>query len=704
MIRLLLVLLFLSLVLFNPAQKEFNNSLKARIANRSLNGDFPVVVKGNVVKIKTQSRELGFQFHYSVEDIASITINLDNLSKLIEQKIVSYAEFIEPNKKVMSDTANVRNRVGGIKTGQAPLPQAYDGTGVIFGIIDTGTDWRHDDFRNTPGGTTRIKWIWDQKVVGSAPQPYNYGTEWTEAQINFSICTHDDLAGNSHGTHVSGVAVGNGSATGNFQGCAPKANIVVVSLDFNKPGPTIADGVNYIFSKATLLGKPCVINASVGDYYGSHDGTDMEAKLIEGMVKDKPGRVMVAAGGNAGEARYHTLTQPPVGDTTFTWFTNNTANLTYRTYGDTNQVKNLFFNIGVNRPSDYTNLGSTGFKPYNYGIPLSQTDTVKHNGNRIGIVQSWATINTYGVYELLISIQADSTGYLWRTETRGSGLHHAWNFEFKGWNLPTVGQYPRMSKYVMPDTLFSIVSGFQCLDDITTVANYCNVTKYYDYNNVLQNAIDSPGGSKVGNSSIGPTRNMKLKPDIAATGSGVFAAAAVNIQAPWILANPSAMAPGGQHVYGSGTSASSPVVAGFAALFLQSNPNLTSKQVRNAIVNCAYNDGHTGVVPNFAWGYGKLDAKASMMCIITGKQEIELINKGKIFPNPFSDQVQLKFSKEIYGDAFVYSIDGKLLMTTKVSGDELNLNNSGPLQNYKGLLIVRVLSEGTTSVFKVVKE
>ena len=699
--------LFILFVVFTfgivKSQSQYNNTLKKKISERSLSGDFPLVVKANIEKLKIRSRELGFEFHYNVGDIASISINLENLGKLIEEKVILYAEFIEANKRVMSDTANVRNRVAGIKSGQAPLPQAYDGTGVVFGIIDTGTDWRHDDFRNTPGGTTRIKWIWDQKVVGTPPSPFNYGKEWTEAQINFSICTHDDLTGNSHGTHVSGVAVGNGSATGNFQGCAPKADLVVVALDFAKPGPTIADGVSYIFNKATLLGKPCVINASVGDYYGSHDGTDLEAKLIEGLVKDKPGRVMVAAAGNAGEARYHTLTQPPVGDTTFTWYTNNNTSVIYRTYGDTAQVKNLFFNVGVNRPSDYTNLGSTGFKPYNYGLPLLQTDTVKNNGNRIGIVQSWATVNTYGVYELMISIQADSLGYLWRTETMGSGLHHSWNFEFKGWNLPTVGQYPRMSKYVMPDTLYSIVSGFQCLDDITTVANYCNVTKYYDYNNVLQNAIDSPGGSKVGNSSIGPTRNLKLKPDIAATGSGVFAAAAVNIQAPWISANPSAMAPGGQHVYGSGTSASSPVVAGFAALFLQSNPTLTSRQVRNAIVNCAYNDGHTGVVPNFAWGYGKLDAFASMMCVITGKEEIELVQNGMVYPNPFNENVRLKFNRAINGEVKVYGIDGKLLMEDKISGSEYVINNSGAIENYKGLLIIRVNSQGNSAYFKAIK-
>ena len=700
--RLLTIILIMIYGLIK-GQSNFNNALKFRIENRTLGEEFTIAVRGNTEKLKQKAEEIGYKFNYGYGDVSSITANLSSLSKLIELKIVKYAEFIEPRKQVMSDTARKRNRFEWIKTGQPPLPQIYDGTGVVFGIIDTGTDWRHNDFR-TLTGATRIKWIWDQKVGGGpAPQPYNYGREWTEAQINASVCTHDDVTGNSHGTHVSGVAVGNGLATGNFEGCAPNADIVVVALNFNMSGPTIADGVNYIFSKATQLGKPCVINASVGEYYGSHDGTDLEAKLIEAMVTNVPGRVMVAAGGNAGEAKYHTLTQPPVGDTLFTWYTNNTPNLYYYAYGDTNQVKNLQFNIGANRVSDYTNLGSTGFKNYNYGIPGLQVDTIKLNGNRIGIVKTTASINSYGVYELAVHIQADTLGLLWRTETKGTGLHHSWNFEFVSAGLPTVGQYPRMTKYLKPDTLFSIVSGFQCSDEITTVANYCNLNRYFDYNLNLQLAFDRPGGSKVGNSSIGPTRDLRRKPDIAATGSGVFAAAAVNLQPSWNMLYPTGMAPGGQHVYGSGTSAASPVVAGFAALFLQSNPNLTSRQVRNAVMNCAYYDAYTGNVPNDAWGAGKLDAFASLFCIIPGKEELTLVNEANVYPNPFTDHVKMKFNKEVHGTVAVYSVDGKLLMQEKIDSDTFEIREKGALKNYYGFLIVRVSDASGMNTFKLIK-
>lgn len=331
MLRYLPVFLIIWLCLNFNAQSPMNNALKMRISDKALAQQFTILVKGNVERLKGNSAGLNYAFNYSAGDIASITTDLNSLSKLIETKIVSRAEFIEATKIPFNDTMVVKNRIIGVKTGTPPLPQAYDGTGVVVGIIDTGTDWRHLDFKDA-GGNTRIQYIWEQSVFGgtATPQPYNYGKEWTAAQINANQCTHNDVAGSGHGTHVSGVAVGNGLQTGKMQGVAPKADIVVVALNFNLAGPTIADAVNYIFAKATLMGKPCVINASVGDYNGSHDGTDLEAKLIENMVKNIGGRVMVAAGGNAGTARSHVKTIPPVGDTAWTWLNNTSSyNLFY---------------------------------------------------------------------------------------------------------------------------------------------------------------------------------------------------------------------------------------------------------------------------------------------------------------------------------------------------------------------------------------
>ena len=685
-----------------------NNALKTRLSSGD-NNSHTILVQGDISKLIASQKDNNYKFNYASGNIASISCDLNTLSQLIEKKIISYAEFIEPRKTLTNDTMIVKNRIKAVKLGTAPLPMAYDGTGIVVGIIDSGTDFAHPDFKDA-FGNSRIKFLWDQvPLAGSTvPQPYNYGIEWTDTQINANQCTHNDLPHFGHGTHVSGIATGNGLANGTHHGVASKADIVVVALDFNKTGPTIADAVQYIFSKATLLGKPCVINASVGDYYGSHDGTDLEAKLIETMVQNVPGRVMVAAAGNAGNIKHHVKTQPLLNDTSFTWIKKNNSTLEYWCYADTNNIKNVQISVGANRNNNF-NLGRIGFKNYNYGLTSIKSDTLRYNGNQIGIIKTSASINPYGVYELYIKILADTLNLKWRIESKGVGMHDAWNFDFISSGLPSSFSYPWITKYVMPDFNSTIVSSFQCLNDVITVANYVNINNYYDVTGTLQSWAALNPGENVNNlaasSSWGPTRDNKQKPDIAATGAGVFSAIALGMQANLIANAPQVIAQGSMHIQGGGTSAASPVVAGLAALYLQKNPTSTSMQVKNAITNCAYFDSYTGTnLPNYRWGYGKLDGFAAMTCIVTDVKQNNLnTNTISYFPNPFKDSVRFNFNKTLTGKIYIYSVDGKLIYEDILNGGSYELTSEKLNEKTNGLLFVEIVTETETNSFKLIR-
>lgn len=685
-----------------------NNAFKTRLSSGD-NNSHTILVQGDISKLIASQKDNDYKFNYASGNIASISCDLNTMSQLIEKKIISYAEFIEPRKTLMNDTMIVKNRIKAVKLGTAPLPMAYDGTGIVVGIIDSGTDFAHPDFKDA-FGNSRIKFLWDQvPLAGSTvPQPYNYGIEWTDTQINANQCTHNDLPHFGHGTHVSGIATGNGLANGTHHGIASKADIVVVALDFNKTGPTIADAVQYIFSKATLLGKPCVINASVGDYYGSHDGTDLEAKLIETMVQNVPGRVIVAAAGNAGNIKHHVKTQPLLNDTSFTWIKKNNSTLEYWCYADTNNIKNVQISVGANRNNNF-NLGRIGFKNYNYGLTSIKSDTLRYNGNQIGIIKTSASINPYGVYELYIKILADTLNLKWRIESKGVGMHDAWNFDFISSGLPSSFSYPWITKYVMPDFNSTIVSSFQCLNDVITVANYVNINNYYDVTGTLQSWAALNPGENVNNlaasSSWGPTRDNKQKPDIAATGAGVFSAIALGMQANLIANAPQVIAQGSMHIQGGGTSAASPVVAGLAALYLQKNPTSTSIQVKNAITNCAYFDSYTGTnLPNYRWGYGKLDGFAAMTCIVTDVKQNNLnTNTISYFPNPFKDSVRFNFNKTLTGKIYIYSVDGKLIYEDILNGGSYELTSEKLNEKTNGLLFVKIVTETETNSFKLIR-
>lgn len=659
------------------SQGQYNGRLKHLLFTNAFQPaqTFKVLADGNIAQLKAGQSFYNYRFVYSAGTIACLEVTTSALSQLIQAKLVRYVEFIEATKQPMNDTMVVRNRIKPVKQGQSPLLQAYDGTNVVVGIIDTGTDFNHPDFKDNTG-SSRIAFIWDQvPTAGSTvPQPFNYGIEWTKAQINASVCTHNDNPYYGHGTHVSGIVAGNGLANGKHEGCAPKADIIVVAVDFNKNAPVIPDAIQYLITKATAMGKPLVINASLGGYYGSHDGTDLEAKLIDAMIANQPGRVLVAAAGNAGHIKFHTQTNLTNTDTVFTWLQNTAKVKNYWTYADTNSVKQVQFNVGANR-SNNADLGTIGFKSWSYGFGTTKVDTLKFNNQKIGVVYTSASVNTDGVYELYINIDADSASYRWRIESKGTGKHDAWNFDFKSTGLPTVAQYPKMTKYVMPDTMQTIVSSFQCSDQVIVVANYENLNTYTDVNNAVQ-STGATIGKISASSSIGPTRDGRLKPDVAATGNGVFSSYPLSLL-PLVIANqPVAVAQGGMHYYGGGTSASSPVVAGLAALYLQKNPAATNLQVKNAIINCTYLDAFTGTSPNTQYGHGKLDGKAAMLCstLTTGFFESNAAVNLKLMPNPTKGDVKVFLPASETFICSVKDVCGRVVYVQKNLQDEAVIN------------------------------
>jgi len=692
--------LFISACLFS--QKNISTSLKSRIHNNTLPGNtFDVLIDGDIEKLIAAEKTLGIKVKYHAGTIACVNLGVNALAPLIESKAAKYIELIENRKRPLNDTMRVRNRINPVKAGTAPLTAAYEGTNVIMGIIDTGIDFNHPDFKDAMGNT-RISFIWDQTVATptNSPAPFNYGEEWTAAQINASVCTHNDLPYWGHGTHVSGIAAGNGLTNGKHAGVASKANIIVVALDFSKPAPIIADGVQYIVNKATAAGKPFVINASVGDYYGSHDATDTEAKMIEALISNIPGRAMVTAAGNAGVVKFHTQNIVNPTDTNFTWLQKPSGNVYYWLYADTANIKNVKYSVGANSPN-FKDLGRIGFKNYNYGFTL-KTDTLKNGANRIGLVKSLAGINAYGVYELFLEIVPDSTNYFWRIESNGTGKFDAWNFDFVSTGLPTATTYPKITKYTMPDTVSSMVSGIQCSNQVLTVANYINLKSYYDVTNTLITTPDV-AGQLASSSSCGPTRDSKIKPDISATGAGIFSCLVLSMQANLITSSPTAVSQGSFHVAGGGTSAASPVVAGLAALLLEAHPTYNNVQVRQAILNCTYKDGFTGTaLPNYKWGYGKLDGFSTFTCIIAAGMDENKTHSitGNAYPNPFNEQTVIKLNQEYNGTVKIFSSIGELIYQEKIKSDNYTVER----KNLKaaGVYMVQFNSQGREENHKII--
>lgn len=183
------------------------------------------------------------------------------------------------------------------------------GKGVIIAIIDSGIDYAHPDFCNSDG-STRILELWDQTLNRVYTQvEINAALQAPTEQQRYELVPSRDISG--HGTHVTGIAAGNGRASGGrYVGVAPESSLLIVKLGVAKtngfPRTTeLMAAVDYVLRRAEQYQMPVAVNLSFGNNYGGHDGRSLlETYLNE--VSSYWKNVIVAGTGNEGASRIHT--------------------------------------------------------------------------------------------------------------------------------------------------------------------------------------------------------------------------------------------------------------------------------------------------------------------------------------------------------------------------------------------------------------
>lgn len=548
-----------------------------------------------------------------------------------------YFEFAPP--VALGDSAVFRHKVNLIHQGVS-LDTTYTGKGVIVGIVDEGIDFNHPDFKLS-NGKTRVLRYWDHTTNnGTIPETYGYGIVWNKTQIDNGQCTSLET-GTAHGTTVSGMAVGNGRANNTNKGMAPEADIIVVETDFGLPNwtLTIADACDYIFKVADSLGKPAVVNLSLGSYIGSHDGKDPAAEYIDQLLTQKEGRIVVCAAGNSGEqGKYHVrgnLSQ----DTSFVWCKNNPGNtvvgsnkIFFDLWADTSS--NFSYAYGADLPApNYGFRGRTAFRNiYDVFENGPVNDTIYNsNGDRIATIQTYREVVGSNFHMQVVFRNVDSLSYLYRFETFGTGTYDIWGGAWLGLSdfetqIPSPSILPAITFYNAPDTLQTIVSSWNCSDKVISVGNIRNRASHIDKNgNTYVPTNYVPVGTIEPSSSKGPNRLGVVKPDVAASGGISLTAGPM-----WFISNtvnnPS-IDQGGFHVRNGGTSMASPVVAGIAALYLQKCSNATYQDFKTDLLNSANTNTSTGVTPNFAYGNGIVNGHETILqkhrpAVVTGPNGI----------------------------------------------------------------------------------
>ncbi len=482
---------------------------------------------------------------------------------------------------------------------------AYTGTGVLIGIIDSGIDFTHDDFRHTDG-TTRIVSMWDvYGTDGTPPSGFNDGAEYTATRINTALgggagVAEADIVG--HGTHVSGIAAGNGRASsGQYRGVAYDSDILFVKPYNNGfPEDKTIDAMNYLVQKAHALGQPIAINMSLGGHVGAHDGTSAQEQLIDDL--SGTGVVFCVAAGNEGEDDI--AEAGPAANHDFVL-----RIVDYSPQGGTGNDACLatIWYAGSSSPSV-----SLTFQGETTSPVASGTQTPLDTSAGYIVIDNASQGVDPGSGDKVCYIQWDdrtgtppSAGDWTITISGGSGDAVAWvAYATMTAGFPNSDQSYSLGMPACAEAAVS-VAAFKTRNSWPVVGGSAG----YGSGNPWG---DTPLGARAPFSSLGPTRDGREKPDLAAPGMAIVSCYS-HLQNP--PADNLTLLPGGKYYATQGTSMATPFTCGVVGLMLDKNPSLTASDVRTILRDTAIQDGYTGSGWNNGYGAGKIDAAAAVAAV-----------------------------------------------------------------------------------------
>lgn len=585
---------------------------------------------------------MGCEITSRAGDIAAVFVAAGSLGELQRHPEVLFVETscaLKDETEISAAEINLVEPVNGSRV----IPG--DGRGALVGIIDSGFDLTHPCFLDTRG-RSRVAAAWDQVnlagAAGAPPPAFGYGVEYAGATIDGHVAAQSVLVvrnhegAGAHGTYVAGIAAGDAVPRDAYRGIAPEADLILVTYRNDVPvggSAYVLDAIDYIRRRARASGRPVVINLSQGDNLGGHDGTSLLERAIDHVVEEGRVLVVVSAGNErGGPASHHARGKVERGRELALSFTLATGPGRF-VDGDTIELWYSGcdrFAVTLQAPggkrSDFVESDGRGavieFPAGNRARVCSQTSHPTNGANRVRITlersEAWGT----GPWQLIL---------------RGDRVEHG---DFDAWaDRPNA---------------VTVIDFRSHLSDASTITLPGNsrraitVGGFISRPSLCGNAGEVRGAFAPG-SSVGPTRDGRIKPDLTAPSTLVTA--------------PRVCKDGCPPCYDlmSGTSMAAPHVTGVVALLWSLWPGLAAGQIRDALLSTARADAFTGVTPNTNWGHGKLDAGAAYkaLSILVEKGEAEMsatqVIEFETSPqeNRFGEPVGMKIRIELGGDLVI---------------------------------------------------
>ena len=630
-------------------------------------------------------RQNGCQKLAQAGNIYIAAIPADRLSALSQERNVSRIEARRGTHALMDSMAIHLNALP-VYAGTS-LPQAYTGKDVVMGIMDIGFDLTHPNFYDAQASNYRIKRLWDQISPDTIGSSLFVGREYSgERELLDLGCSYDGKQ-QTHGTHTLGIAAGSGYNS-RYRGMAWESDICLVNnattedialidtADYSKyTFATDALGFKYIFDYAQSVGKPCVVSFSEGseqDFYG-YDV--LYYAMLDSLLG--PGRILVASAGNNG----------------------NVVNFIHKERG--RERAGTFVQTNIDRMSltakadaPFT-LRTTIYntEPKVIEIPTDEvlaredscyTDSVLID-DRMYYITLTAYPSCYIPTETCYDIELRALANL--------GNHKPLSVEFVGrdadievyrnsGNLVTNPLAPELCDATVGRTIHSPSSAPRviCVGATgyrTGITNYLGEYREFNQGN---------DGRRSSYSSIGPTFDGRIKPDVMAPGSNIIS----SYSSYYLENNPQAgdIRSDVEHFdfrgrtyswnSNAGTSMATPAVGGAIALWLQAKPTLTPEEAMDVIAHTSSHYDESLSYPNNEYGYGQIDVYRGLLYIL-GIDGIEGLSQHQ--PKAVSilpigqGQLQLRFEggEGLSARPFsirIFNTSGQLVSTQSLTGGQ----------------------------------
>ena len=655
--------------------------------------------------------------------IALVTIPAEDAERVSSLKAV---KTLQLSRKAAVKMDKARESIGANKVHSGEgLPQAYTGKGVVTGIIDTGMDPRHINFKDSEG-KNRIKQL-SHIYMNSTGTNYVDNLYTDELSIE---TFGTDYEGDFHGTHTTGIMAGGYMDTAlvakkvsplsntvkdspvPFYGMATESDIIMSCGDLYDM--FIALGIEDVLNYAWDNNKPAVINMSLGSNVGAHDGTSVMNEFLDLAGKEA---IICMAAGNEGDI-------PIALNQTFTAEDQELKTFIYPYQGNFPLSDgSTFYNLRYGTVYIYSNdatefvvkavIYNQSRKTFTLEIPISSNS----NGEAIYYASpSWAesgdksSANFNNAFEGYVGIgsmidEANGRYYAMIDYCTGDNIQTNANGNYilgfivtgkEGQRIDCFcdGAFTYFSDYGQSgwDTgsTNGTISDMACGDNVLVVGSY---NTRDDWASINGKAYSYSGTFKAGKisgfSSYGTLVDGRNLPHICAPGAAIISSCST----PYVKANnitdgayfQAKLEKDGQEHYWQqaiGTSMATPVVSGGVALWLEADPTLTIDEVKDIITTTAVKDAN---VTSFTgdpvqWGAGKFDVYEGLKEVIRRKSSsVEKVGHDENFlvKTIGNRQYEVFLGGAEAVSATLYNTSGQVVLSKKGMGDELILDASG---------------------------